>query len=79
MGISQCFKNWIVCPVQSIGSKIGDELDWINLLKLLVGQNQSKPEKIGLNRPKSFEPKNRSRFCKTVRFKKIHQIDLLFF
>lgn len=64
--------NW---SVQSVGSEIGDEFSWVNLLKSLRGQNWSKIGKIRLNRPKPLKPKNQSRFCKIVRFKKIHQID----
>ena len=73
--------------VQSVCPGIGDESGWVNLSNPLLDQNRSKIEKTRLNRPicktgktrlnrlKSFEPKNRSRFRYTVWFRKIHQID----
>jgi hypothetical protein len=61
--------------VQSVGPGTSDESGWVNLLKPLVGQNRNKIAKTRLNRPKPFEPNNRSWFCYTVWFRKIHQID----
>jgi hypothetical protein len=60
--------------VQSVCPGIGDESGWVNLSNPPLDQNRSKIEKTRLNRPicktgktrlnrlKSFEPKNRSRF-----------------
>lgn len=66
-------------PVQPVGPRIRVGSSPVVLLKSLVDKNWSKIEKIGLNRIKLFEPKSRNRFCKTVGFKKMHQIEILNF
>lgn len=62
VAVNNVLKIGLNRSVQPVGPGTGDESGWINLSKPLVGQNQSKTGKTGLNRLKPFEPKNRSQF-----------------